>query len=185
MKDKKKMRFPVSEVCLAAIFLGCAFWAVSCGTARKVTPTLTEREHLEIRTRTVFVPDTVHYRLPLVELMRETRDTASHLENEYAWSDASVDRAGTLRHTLSTKPQDIPVPTESRVEYRDSIVYREKEVRVPEPYPVEVPAKLNAWQRFRLRSFWPLVLLTVGPWVWKYRGRIAKFFLKVIGFLRK
>ena len=81
------------------------------------------------------------------------KDTSSHLENDLAVSDASIDELGFLHHSLKTKPRGrLPVPSKKTKERRDSIVYRDKYVYIEKPVYVE--AELNAWQKFRLKSWW-------------------------------
>lgn len=150
-----------------------------CATLRRTTGGRTV-QLTEVHHRTVWVPDTVSLHIPRIFQERASIDTASHLENDLAFSDASIDAKGVLHHSLGTKEQDVPVPVQRQVEYRDSLVYRDKEVLVPDPYPVEVPAALNAWQRFRLKSFWPLVGLAFGQIIWRYRKVILKFFAKIV-----
>lgn len=101
----------------------------SCGTTRRLTSsesdTKTDSTSVRVSERVVFVPDTVYYEIPAQEAVRETPDTCSRLENEYAESEA-VWSGGLLRHTLTTKPQRKAVPTKAQVITRDSIVYRDR-----------------------------------------------------------
>lgn len=163
------------------VILFTLFAIPGCGTARHA-PVTTQRENtkVEVRTRAVFVPDTLLFPLPLVVQERATRDTSSHLENGYAYSDASIDRAGNLHHSLATKPQNIPVPAERQVEYRDSIVYVEREIKVPEPYPVEAPRALTLWQKFQMTGFWVLAALVAAALAVCYRKGIAAFVGRLI-----
>ena len=64
------------------------FLSVACSVTRQVTPR--EQTTVEIRTETVYVPDTVYVQLPAVSQSVETLDTISVLENRYAVSEASV-----------------------------------------------------------------------------------------------
>lgn len=101
----------------------------ACGTTRRLTSaesdTKTDSTSVRVSERVVFVPDTVYLEIPAQEDIRETHDTCSRLENEYAESEA-VWSGGLLRHTLTTKPQRKAVPTKAQVITRDSIVYSDR-----------------------------------------------------------
>ena len=79
-----------------------------------------------------------------------TKDTASHLENTYAKSDAIVS-GGFLSHSLESKPQIIIVPVEVHV---TDTLYKEAEIRTE---TVEVEKPLSWWQKFRIDAFWWLI----------------------------
>lgn len=136
----------------AAVFL-----AVSCGTQRKVLDTETrDSTRVVVRTERIETIDTVFVEIPRQSEKVAVRDSSSHLENDVAVSDASVDSLGFLHHSLKTKPRGrLPVPSKNTKERRDSIVYRDKYVYIEKPVYVE--AELNAWQKFRLKSWWWLV----------------------------
>lgn len=149
-----------------------AFLAVSCGTQRKALDTETrDSTRVVVRTELIETIDTVYVELPRQSETVAVKDTSSHLENDVAVSDASVDALGFLHHSLKTKPRSIPVPSKNTKERRDSIVYRDKNVYIEKPVYVE--AKLNAWQRFRLRGFWILVAIVVGYVAWETKKLFA------------
>lgn len=99
-----------------------------CCPCRHLTSSETELQRdsiqIEYRESTVYVPDTVFVDIPVQTAERTTQDTLSHLENDYALSDARINTDGTLYHSLMTKPQTKAVPTKQQVIDRDSIVYR-------------------------------------------------------------
>lgn len=137
-----------------------AFLAVSCGTQRKAMDTETrDSTRVVVRTERIETIDTVYVELPRQSETVAVRDSSSHLENDVAVSDASVDSLGFLHHSLKTKPLRLPVPSKNTKERRDSIVYRDKYVYIEKPVYVE--AELNAWQKYRLKSWWWLVGLLV------------------------
>ena len=113
---------------------------VSCGPARHAS--VSDSTRAEVREVTRYVKDTVYLELPVITERIVTRDTTSHLENDYAVSEASVS-GGYLSHSLATKPARTPVETEAREVVRDSIVFRDRLVEVP----VEVEKPLTRWQR--------------------------------------
>lgn len=88
---------------------------------------------------------------------------SSHLETDFASSDAWVSSDGLLHHILKNKAQrrpiEVPVPT--RAISTDSV--RERRIEVPVPYPVrvEVERDFSAWERIRLKGFVPAVVVAL------------------------
>ena len=132
---------------------------VACASARQVTPL--ENTHVEVRTETVFQKDTVYLELPLLVEKVQTLDTMSVLENRYAKSEA-IFADGVLVHSLATKPVKEPIEVETKVVYRDSLVYVDKIVKET----VEVAKPLSGPNRFFLAfGKWAFViLLGIGFW---------------------
>lgn len=146
----------------------------SCGSSRQVATIIETRDSTKVEVRTELVEriDTVYVELPRQSEMVAVKDSSSHLENDVAESDASVDEFGFLHHSLKTKPRGrLPVPSKNTKERRDSIVYRDKYVYIEKPVYVE--AKLNAWQRFRLRGFWILAAIVFGYVAWETKKLLA------------
>lgn len=133
---------------------------VACASARQATPL--ENTHVEVRTETVFQKDTVYLELPLLVEKVQTLDTMSVLENRYAKSEAIV-ADGVLVHSLATKPVKEPIEVETKVVYRDSLVYVDKIVKET----VEVAKPLSGPNRFFLAfGKWAFVIL-LGFGFWK------------------
>lgn len=132
---------------------------VACASARQVTPS--ENTKVEVRTETVFQKDTAFLKLPILVEKVQTLDTMSVLENRYAKSEAVV-TDGVLLHSLATKPVKEPVEVETKVVYRDSLVYVNKIVKEI----VEVAKPLSRSNKFFLEfGKWVLViLLGFGFW---------------------
>ena len=116
----------------------------ACGVARPVL----DRDNTKVEVRTVVerVVDTAWVELPVIVEKVATMDTVSVLENKLAVSEARVS-GGVLQHTLETKAVKLLVPVESKIVYKDSLVYRDRVVSVP----VEVEKQLTPWQKFSLR----------------------------------
>jgi hypothetical protein len=134
-----------------------------CGNTKPVVT-----QDVRIVERTELVPHIVFTTIPDISQTVVTLDTVSHLENDFAVSDAVIDRRGQLTHTLATKPQERPQMVEIPVVYRDSIVTLTQTVEV------EVPAELNLWQRVRINSWWVLAVLVLLA----YGKLIIKLILK-------
>ena len=143
---------------------------LTAGCSKKITEIV--RTEIEYRDRVVH--DTTKVEIPYEVEKIVTRDTASHLENSYAKSDAVVS-GGFLTHSLESIPQTILVPVEVKV--TDTLWRESKEAQTEKLVEVEKP--LTWWQRVRLRAFWWLVILAGGLGVWTFR----KPLLGVIGKL--
>lgn len=141
-------------ILLAAVSL---MWG--CCPCRNLT-TETDRQdstRVEVRTQTILVPDTVFLEIPAQTAERTTRDSVSHLENEYATSDARINPDGSLFHDLRTKPQKKAIETDKKIEKRDSVVYRNRYLKVNEK--VSVPRDLTKFQKCEIFGFWFLLAI--------------------------
>lgn len=140
------------------IILLAVMTAAACCPCRKAVPTaMRDSVRVETVIRTEYVRDTVLVEVPAEEKAQTVRDTTSYLETTFAESDAAIMPDGALRHTLRNKPQQHPAEVETKVVYRDSIIYRD---RVKTEH-VEVERDLTWWQQTRLRGFWVLLALVV------------------------
>ena len=118
--------------------------ASACSTVRPL-PT-TDSTKVEVRTETAIEKDTVFVELPRVVERVAVQDTTSHLENEFALSDACIS-GGVLKHSLETKPVKMPAVVDKQIVYRDSIVFRDR----VQTKTIEVEKKLTGWQQAKLR----------------------------------
>lgn len=127
----------------------------SCGAGRRLPVHEENRDsvRVEVREVTKYVRDTVYMKIPAQTAENTTRDTSSHLETDFAESDARINPDGTLYHSLQNKEQEKPVPVDVPHTQKDSIIYRERLVRET----VEVPRELTAWQKWQMRFFWILL----------------------------
>ncbi|MBQ6044020.1 MAG: hypothetical protein IJL42_00675 [Bacteroidales bacterium] len=128
--------------------------ASACSTVRQLPST--DSTKVEVRTETVTVHDTAYVELPVIIEKVATLDTTSTLENKFARSEASVS-AGILSHTLETKPVQLPVQVETKIVYKDSLVYRDR----VQTQTVEVEKKLTAWQQAKMK-LGSVALLLIG-----------------------
>lgn len=104
----------------------CKKFATSTTLIERDTVSVNDSVNTLVRIETVYVPDTVYVEIPLQKSERTVADSVSHLENDYALSDARINPDGSLFHNLETKPQIKPVGFQKPVEKKDSIVYRYK-----------------------------------------------------------
>ena len=107
----------------------------SCRTGKIVVVEGKDSIRIEERVREIKVTDTLFVAVPMQKESTTVRDSMSHLENDYAVSDARIMIDGSLYHSLETKPRTDTLTQELSVQAKDSIIYREKVV--PKIYPVE------------------------------------------------
>lgn len=166
-----------------------AFLFVGCAASRKTLSSSSESSvqgrdsvRVEYRERTILVPDTVFVEIPAQTAERTTLDSLSHLENEYAESDARINPDGSLFHNLRTKPQTKAVPTTKEIQERDNTEYRDREVekivKVKETVEVEVEKRLSWFQKTQMVGFWAFLCLFAIIYRKKIFGAILRLFLK-------
>ena len=149
----------ISVTTTVAIFLFIATVMLfsSCRTGRQVVVVEGKDSiRIEERVREIKVTDTLFVEVPMQKESTTVRDSMSHLENDYAISDARINPDGSLSHSLETKHRTDTLSREVGVQVRDSIVYREKVV--PKIVPVE--KGLSDWQKIQIRGFWIFLILT-------------------------
>lgn len=138
----------------------------------------------EMREKTIYVTDTVTVEIPMQTAERIAKDSASHLENDYAMSDVRLNADGTLYHHLSTKPQKKPVEIQKPIQQRDSIVYRYIIRNVKKTVVNKERLPLTWWEKTRIYGFYLLLV-----WVClKYRKQVVsimKAFVKWVPFRSK
>ena len=131
----------------------------SCRTGRQVVVVEGKDSiRIEERVREIKVTDTLFVEVPVQSAERTTADSTSHLENDYAVSDARVNPDGSLSHSLETKHRTDTIPKELYVQIWDTTIYREKVI----PKVVTVEKGLSDWQKMQIRGFWIFLILTSG-----------------------
>lgn len=149
----KTLRLLITLLMAALLLCGCA-------ASRHVSDSVNseQRDTVRVKTVTIYVPDTVFVEIPAQTAERETRDSVSQLENDYASSEARINPDGSLYHDLRTKPQKKPVEFQKPVERRDSIVYRERVRTETVTETVEVPRQLTWFQKTSIYGFWAAII---------------------------
>lgn len=156
-----------------SLFAVLAIFATACRTTRPPTVPMIEpvvihnndSVRIETKTETVIVHDTVTVEIPAQTAERTTPDSVSHLENDFAVSDARINPDGTLFHSLDTKPGKIDVPVDVPVEKTETTAERIREIEkpVPTPVPVEVERKLTWWESTCIKfAPWSFGLLIIA-----------------------
>lgn len=138
-----------------SIIIMIFLFLTSCGAGKRLPVQRENKDSIrvEVREKTVYIRDTVLLKIPAQSAENTTRDTSSHLETDYAESDARIDPDGTLHHSLKNKPQKQPIPVDVPQTQKDSIVYRDRYISET----IEVPRELTSWQKWQMRSFWILL----------------------------
>lgn len=161
------------------IAIVCLFILLLCAGGCKTQQPAPQIEYIErVNTveKTVVEHDTVTVELPMEQSHNETTDTTSTVETSLAKSTASI-VGGKLIHDIWNKPQlSIPVEVPHTYTSNDSIIYRERKVRV------EVERDFTLGEKIKLGAFWWLVIACVGlvGWLcrkplWKLLGKLVKF----------
>lgn len=144
-----------------AVIVGMMFLLGGCCTCRKAVTTNTQHDsvRVEYRERVTYVPDTVYLEIPKQTAERTTTDSVSHLENEFAISDARITAEGLLYHDLRTKPQEKAFEINKKVVTQDSLVYRDRQITVTKT--VSVPRKLSKFEKAQMFGFWVLAAIVI------------------------
>ena len=142
MDKKDKKEIVKANATLLAFVLLAILGQLFVGCSPRITPPAEIRDsvRLDIRERTVH--DTAYVDVPLIKEVNVTRDTSSHLENEYAMSDASISN-GTLRHSLETRPHKIAAPVTITV--HDTLTVEKKAETI-----IKEVNTLTKWQGFQI-----------------------------------
>ena len=156
----------ISMYILSAVLVSTLFIVSGCCTQRRAveqnTTVIKQKDsantEIKVEKEIVYQTDTLYINIPPQTSERTTQDSTSHLENDYATSDARINQDGTLYHDLKTKPQKKPVEFQKPVERRDSIVYRERVRTETVTETVEVPRQLTWFQKTSIYGFWAAII---------------------------
>ena len=162
----------ISMYILSAVLVSTLFIVSGCCTQRRAVEQNTtviqqkDSSNTEIKVEKVieFLTDSVYIKIPAQMAERTTQDSTSHLENDYATSDARINQDGTLYHDLKTKPQEIASEFQKPVERNDSIrtEYKTKTEYITLIDKKEVEKELTWWQHTCIKWFpWCLILLII------------------------
>lgn len=170
---KTFFRDHISMYVLSAVLVSMLFIVSGCCTQRRVveqnTTVIQQKDsaNTEVRVEKVieYLTDTVYIKIPAQMAERTTQNSTSHLENDYATSDARINQDGTLYHDLKTKPQEIASEFQKPVERNDSVrtEYKTKIKYVIRTQNKEVEKELTWWQHTCIKWFpWCLILLIIA-----------------------
>lgn len=135
----------------------------SCRTGRQVVVVeARDSVRVEERVREIKVTDTLFVEVPMQKESTTVRDSTSHLENDYAVSDARIMADGSLYHSLETKPRIDTLTQELYVQVRDTTIYREKVI----PKVVTVEKPMGWFTQLRLWLGNVMLVLIAGAVAW-------------------
>lgn len=135
----------------------------SCRTGRQVVVVeARDSVRVEERVREIKVTDTLFVEVPMQKESTTVRDSTSHLENDYAVSDARIMADGSLYHSLETKPRIDTLTQEMYVQVRDTTIYREKVI----PKVVTVEKPMGWFTQLRLWLGNVMLVLIAGAVAW-------------------
>lgn len=155
---------------IAIVALASLLLLIGCRSSKEAVPEIptvplqNTTDTKVIHTETI---DTVYIEIPAQSAERTTPEGFSHLETDYAQSDAKINADGTLFHNLKNKTQPQPIP----VKNSNDTIYIDRTVE--KPVPVEVPVltekKLTSWQQTRLKTWgWLATALALcGCWIFR------------------
>ena len=142
MDKKDKKEIVKANATLLAFVLLAILGQLFVGCSPRITPPAEIRDSVRVEIRERVVHDTAYVDVPLIKEVNVTRDTSSHLENEYAMSDASISN-GTLRHSLETRPHKIAAPVTITV--HDTLTVEKKAETI-----IKEVNTLTKWQGFQI-----------------------------------
>ena len=153
----------ISDLESKAVVAVLLFMLIGCCPCRHLASSESDiridSTRVEYRERVTYIPDTVYIDIPQQQSERTTADSVSHLENDYAVSDARLLTGGILYHSLATKPQAKPVATSQKVVTQDSIVYKDRWRTVTKT--VKVEKHLTWFQKAQIWGCWGLFSFVV------------------------
>lgn len=142
------------------VLLAALLFISGCCSYRHLpnTDIIRDSVRVEIKDTTIYSTDTVYIELPAQSAERATRDSLSHLETDYAISDARIED-GILFHSLRNKARSFPV-TVPRIKDIHSEVYstsnRKETIR-----QIPVPRELTFFQKLQIKGFWAVLAVLV------------------------
>ena len=134
------------------VLVGVTTFLFGCCPARLAVTQQSDSVTTKIVERVEVVTDTVEVAIPYISESIATRDTTSHLENEYALSDAMLS-GGILYHSLQTRPQIRKVEFKRPILHRDSLIIRNSFREVT----VEVDRPDTWWEKTQKIGFWSML----------------------------
>lgn len=180
------MREHYISYCLGVALYAMMMTLLCCGcktTHPAVMPEVVETNN-KTDTKIVHIEtiDTVFIKIPAQSAERTTPEEVSHLETDYAESDARINADGTLTHTLRNKSTPVSVSVRKTTD----TVYVEKTIEKPVPVkvPVEVERKLTRWEKTRLDTWGWIVAALVAGIAWQYRNRLWQLIRRSLDILK-
>lgn len=156
------------------LILSMLILAVLCGcrSHRNQTPvpeTVTLQTSMSTREVHTRHTDTVYIRIPSQESERETFDSVSVLESDYAVSEAQIRTDGSLRHSLRHKNTPLPV----QVSVTTDTIYKDHIIEKPVPVKVHAPAPSDTAKSSR-SAFLPWLIAIAATMLLAFMIRLSR-----------
>ena len=163
-------------LCVFSVCLPCCSLLRKTSEETVVVKVTETKDSIIIRDR--IIHDTARVEIPIIVERNVTKDDSSHLENQYAVSDAVV-KDGLLFHSLRTKPQTIAAPLEIHVAdtTKTHDAYERRDSTATRTIIQEVDKPLSRWKSFKLGAFWWLILTICGLLGWIFRKPLLNLIL--------
>lgn len=163
-----------------ALFIPLALIMATLASCRTQTPVTTTTSDVRYETRIEerLVTDTVWVDVPAQTASVVTPADTSHLETDYARSDAWVDSLGLLHHSLENKATKRAVEVQ-RPETKETTTATKTETKTVTKTEY-VEKKLSAWQTFRLGAFPWLIAAVALLLIWMFRNPLWGLIQKII-----
>lgn len=168
-------------VSMIAVLLLALLAACSPKVVESVRTEYEVRDSIIVQVHERLVRDTVTFEIPkIVEKVVVPHTEPSHLENEFAESDAYIDTLGFLHHSLETKQQQLK--GEVQVSVADTSTFHLSKEKFTGIKKVTIEKPLTLWQRVRLFGFYILLLALPIAANWK---QVWPLLRKLIELIRK
>lgn len=144
------------------LLMAISFGQMIVGCCPRMIPPAEVKDSVRVEIRERVVHDTAYIEIPKIKEVYVTRDSSSHLENDYASSDASI-VDGMLHHSLESKPQKISVPVQVQVKDTTTVKNRAETI-------IKEVNHITKWQSFQMilgRISGILILLVAVMWAVK------------------
>lgn len=161
------MKLKILMLLTAALLTGCSS-VKQMPQPLPVVPIETNTNTKIIHTEII---DTVFIEIPAQSAEKTTPEGYSHLETDYAESDAQINPDGSLHHSLKNKSMKQPVPVKNSAD----TVYVDRAIEIPVPVevPVAIERELTWWEKTRLNTWGWLAAVVVLRLVWICRKPIV------------
>lgn len=125
---------------------------------------------------------TIYVEIPAESAKQIVPDSTSHLETNFALSDAWINSDGTLGHSLFNKPQSIPVdaPVIGKDTQTNNTSEKIREMPIDRPVPVYIERDFTKWESFRLGAFRYLVGIVLASAIWIFRKPLTNLLRKCL-----
>ena len=176
---KGRIKWAVLSALLFALCMGCCPCRHLAGTD---THTESNTTDTTVTPREIRIHDTIFVPIPAqsASSVGET-DTnglpCSHLETDFAVSDAFVDSVGKLHHTLENKPQNLPAVVDTTVHAYDTTITNTQTTSDTHTDYVEVEKPLEWWQTFLMWTGGVALIVALVFLVW----RLARLYFRKLG----